>query len=252
MTRERYDRQIHFSGIGPEGQKRVQRGQVTIIGLGALGSNIASLLARAGVGKLRLVDGDRVELSNLQRQDLYDEADARASRLKVEAARDRLAAINSEVAVQICPVMLEPGNARELIAGSDIVLDGTDNFQARYTINRACLQEGIPWVYGGVAASFGMTATIIPERSGCLRCLFGEEPGSALTAQTSGIIGSIVRVIAALEVSEALKWLVGADELLNRWLLMVDVWWNEFSRVDFGPVPDCPDCGGAAGGRGYR
>jgi len=242
---ERYSRQILFPPIGEAGQRRLAESSVVLIGCGALGSTIADGLVRAGVGRLVIVDRDFVELNNLQRQMLFDEEDVAQQLPKAVAAARRLARINSSVTVEPVVTDVHAGNVLELIQGADLVLDGTDNFETRYLINDACLTAGIPWVYGGVVAASGMSMTIRPGESACLRCVFRDPPppGSLPTCDVAGIISPIVRIIGAVEVSEALKLLVGTGKP-NPGLLSVEVWDLAFDVIELGgPVPDCPACG---------
>jgi adenylyltransferase/sulfurtransferase len=242
---ERYVRQVQFPPIGPEGQRRLLESTAVLIGCGALGSTIADGLVRAGVGRLVIVDRDFVELNNLQRQMLFDEEDVLQQLPKAVAAARHLQKINSTVAVEPIVTDVHAGNVQDLIRGADVVLDGTDNFETRYLINDACVAAGIPWVYGGVVAASGMSMTILPGQSACLRCVFREPPppGSLPTCDVVGIISPIVRIIGGVEVSEALKILTGSGRP-NRGLLSVEVWDLSFEVVELGgPSPDCPTCG---------
>lgn len=242
---ERYVRQVQFPPIGPEGQRRLQESTAVLIGCGALGSTIADGLVRAGVGRLVLVDRDFVELNNLQRQMLFTEEDVLQQLPKAVAAARHLRKINSSVTVEPIVADVHAGNIQDLIRGANVVLDGTDNFETRYLINDACVAAGIPWVYGGVVAASGMSMTILPGESACLRCVFREPPppGSLPTCDVAGVISPIVRIIGGVEVSEALKLLTGSGRP-NRGLLSVEVWDLSFEVVELGgPVPDCPTCG---------
>jgi adenylyltransferase/sulfurtransferase len=245
MELDRYARQMTFPHIGEEGQRKLLSSSVAVIGIGGLGTHIADNLARAGVGRLKLVDGDRVELSNLQRQLLFDEEDATEALPKAEAAAKRLASINSQVEVEPLIVDVTRHNIEEIVGDVDLVLDGCDNFQTRYLINDACLKHGIPWVYGGAVASYGMSMTIIPHQTPCLRCVFPEVPpaGSVITSFTDGVLASIVSIIAALEGSEALKLLTGQG-LPNQGLIHIDIWENRFEVFSVHRAgEDCPACG---------
>ena len=179
MSDDRYSRQTLFPGIGPEGQERLARSRVLVVGAGALGSASLDMLVRAGVGTVRFVDRDTVETSNLQRQSLYDEEDAREGRPKAESARRRLAAINSEVKLEPLALDLHAGNIREVMEGMDLVLDATDNFETRYLINDAAIATGTPWIYAACVGSYGMTLTVLPGRTGCLRCVVPDVPPPA-------------------------------------------------------------------------
>jgi adenylyltransferase/sulfurtransferase len=221
---------------------------VTIIGVGATGSVLANHLARAGVGSLRLVDRDFVETSNLQRQLLYDESDVAALLPKAEAAARKLRSINGEIRVEAVVADAAPANILSLIAGADVVLDGTDNFSTRYLINDACLKLGKPWVYCGVVASYGMTMTIRPGgEKPCLRCIMGEmpAPGTVPTCDTAGIIGPIVTLLGSIVSTEAIKLIVGRGDL-NPGMIHVDLWDHTYEQFDVGGRrPDCPACGQA-------
>lgn len=242
---ERYVRQMVFPQVGEEGQRRLLATSAAVIGCGGLGTHIADNLARAGVGRLKLVDRDRVELSNLQRQILFDEQDAASARPKVEAAARKLGTINSQVQVEPLMVEVAQTNVEEIVGDVDLVLDGADNFETRYLVNDACVKLGIPWVYGGAVASYGMTMTIIPYQTPCLRCVFPEAPPreSVVTCVTAGVLASIVAMVAALECSEALKLLLGHGQL-NPGLIHLDVWENRFEVFAVQRrAEDCPTCG---------
>ncbi len=245
--RQRYSRQIFFSPIGEEGQKRIGQSSVLVVGAGALGTVLANNMARAGVRRLRIVDRDFVEESNLQRQILYDEEDVARTLPKAVAAVEKLRRINSEVDYEPVVADVNPGNVRELMAGFDLVLDGTDNFEARMLINDACVKQGIPWIHGACVGSQGLSFNILPGETPCFRCIYQEPPppGAAPTCDTAGVIAPIVNIIASIESAEALKLLVGDREHLSRDLVSVDVWENRFDRVDLSHArrPDCPACG---------
>lgn len=241
----RYARQIIFPPIGEAGQRRLLDAHVTIIGVGATGSILADRLARAGVGHLRLVDRDFVELNNLQRQLVYDEEDVAAVLPKAVAMARKLRRVNSTIRIEEIVADVNPANIAGLIADADVVLDGTDNFTTRYLINDACVKSGKPWVYTGVIASYGMTMTIRPGVTPCLRCVMGElpAPGTVPTCDTAGIIGPIVSLMGSITVAETLKLLVGRGTL-NSGMIHVDLWDNTFEKFDLGgPRPDCPTCG---------
>jgi molybdopterin/thiamine biosynthesis adenylyltransferase len=241
----RYSRQIIFPPIGEEGQRRLLAARVTIIGVGATGSVLADRLARAGVGHLRLVDRDFLELNNLQRQLVYDEEDVAAMLPKAVAMARKLRRINSTIAIEEIVADVNPSNIAGFIADADVVLDGTDNFATRYLINDACVKLGKPWVYTGVIASYGMTMTIRPGVTPCLRCVMGElpAPGTVPTCDTAGIIGPIVSLMGSIAVAEALKLLLGRGAL-NSGMIHVDLWEDTFDKFEIGgPRPDCPTCG---------
>lgn len=242
---DRYSRQIIFPGVGEEGQRRLLASRVTLIGCGALGTVLANSLTRAGVGELRIVDRDYVEWSNLQRQILFDEQDAREGRPKAVAAAAKLAQINSEIRVEAVVEDLGPDNAERLLRDADVVLDGADNFETRYVVNDACVKLGRPWVYAAAIASYGVVMPIVPGDTPCLRCVFVQPPpaGGADTCDTAGVLGPLPGVIASFAATEAIKLLVGAREQLSRGLLWIDVWYNSVQRTPLGgPVADCPTC----------
>lgn len=243
---ERYSRQILFDGIGQAGQRRLLEARALIIGCGALGTAQAEALARAGVGRLRLVDRDFVEASNLQRQTMFTESDARDRLPKAIACANHLAEINSDIKIETEIADVNHSNVERLIKECDIVLDGTDNFATRYLINDACVKHQVNWVYGAVVGSYGVTMTIRPHVSPCLRCIFEEAPppASAPTCDTAGVIMPIISIIAAVQVSEALKLLTGQEEKLHQALLQFDVWQNDWRRINLGaPIADCQTCG---------
>ncbi len=242
---ERYSRQILFAGIGAEGQRRLAGARAAIIGCGALGSSQAEALARAGVGHLRIVDRDFVEASNLQRQTMFTEADARERLPKAVACVNRIAAINSEIEAEAEVLDVNHTNVERLVKDCDVVLDGTDNFATRYLINDACVKHGVNWIYGAAVSSYGVTMTVRPKVSPCLRCVFEETPpaGSAETCDTSGVIMPIISIVAAVQVSEALKLLTGQVEKLHNSLMQFDVWSNEWRRIALkASLPECPVC----------
>jgi molybdopterin/thiamine biosynthesis adenylyltransferase len=244
---ERYSRQMILPGWGREKQEQLAEKTAVVVGCGALGSHVASHLARAGVGRLVLADRDFVEIHNLPRQALYTEADAAAGVPKAVAAARRLRQINSLVEVQERVMDVNADTVEGLIAGADLVLDGADNFEVRYLVNEVCVKQGLPWVYGGVLGTYGLTAAILPGQTPCLRCLLGPMPphGSVPTCETAGILGPVVAVIAALEVTEGLKILLGQQEALLHSLIMVDVWSGDFERAqthkEGGGCPVCDE-----------
>lgn len=241
----RYARQIIFPPIGEAGQARLREARVTIIGVGATGSILADRLARAGVGHLRLVDRDFLELNNLQRQLVYDEDDVAAMLPKAVAMAQKLRHINSDIVIEEIVADVNSTNIAGFVADADLVLDGTDNFATRYLINDICVKLGKPWIYTGVIASYGMTMTIRPGSTPCLRCIMGElpAPGTVPTCDTAGIIGPIVSLMGSVAVSEALKVLVGQG-VLNNGMIHIDLWENSFDKFDLGgPRPECPTCG---------
>ncbi|MFM9905479.1 MAG: ThiF family adenylyltransferase [Pyrinomonadaceae bacterium] len=243
---ERYTRQILFSVIGEAGQARLLNSRVLLVGCGALGAVHAEMLARAGVGHLRIVDRDFVEFTNLQRQTLFNESNAAERLPKVIAAKTRIAEINSEIDVEAIIADVNYSNIEPLITGCDLVLDGTDNFQVRYLLNDACVKNGVTWIYGAAVSSYGTTMTIIPGKTPCLRCIFDEMPdaGSSPTCDTAGVIMPIIATVAATQVAEAMKILVGDLKSLHGSLMQFDVWANDRQRIKLGePNPDCKTCG---------
>lgn len=245
LIAERYSRQALFSGIGPEGQGKLLRAHVAIVGVGATGAATASLLARAGVGTLTLIDRDFVEESNLQRQVLFDEADARESLPKVEAARRRIASFAGGIAVRGHVTDLVPANVHDLLAGAGIILDATDNFETRYLLNDYAVEQNKPWIYAAAVGAYAVTMNILPGDTACLSCIFPRPPGGAVeTCDTAGILNSAVNLAASIQVTEALKWLVGASGKMRRTLLSCNLWSNEWAEVAAAkPHPDCDVCG---------
>jgi len=243
---DRYSRQILFDGIGKEGQSRLSESRVLIVGCGALGSAQVEALARAGVGKLRIADRDFVESSNLQRQTMFTESDANERLPKAIACAEHVREINSEITVEAEIVDVNHSNIERLIKDCDVLLDGTDNFSTRYLINDACVKHSVKWIYGAAVGSYGVTMTIRPHESPCLRCVFPEPPpaASAPTCDTAGVIMPIISIVAAVQVTEALKLLTGQPETLHKSLMQFDVWRNEWRRIGIGdPAPDCLTCG---------
>jgi adenylyltransferase/sulfurtransferase len=242
---ERYSRQILFSGIGKEGQARLLRSRVLIVGCGALGSAQAESLARAGVGNLRIVDRDFVEASNLQRQTMFTERDALERTPKAIAAANHIREFAAGIAVEPEIADVNKSNIERLIKDCDVVLDGTDNFATRYLINDACVKHEIDWIYGAAVGSYGVTMTIRPHQTACLRCVFEEAPpaASAPTCDTAGVIMPIISIVAAVQIAEALKLLTGQVESLHRSLMQFDVWRNEWRKINPGPpAPGCSTC----------
>ncbi|MET0624185.1 MAG: ThiF family adenylyltransferase [Pyrinomonadaceae bacterium] len=242
---ERYSRQILFEGIGETGQRRLGASRALVVGCGALGSAHVEMLARAGVGSLRVVDRDFVEESNLQRQTMFTERDARERTPKAVAAARRVAEINSEVECEAEVADVNQSNVERLIEGCDVVLDGTDNFATRFLVNDACVKRGVAWVYGAAVGSYGVTLTVRPRVTPCLRCVFPEVPaaGSAPTCDTAGVIMPVISIVAAVQVAEALKLLTGNVDSLHGGLMQFDVWRNEWRRISAGErAADCPAC----------
>ena len=244
---ERYSRQILFRGIGPEGQRKLASARVAIVGCGATGSALAGLLARAGVGTLRIVDRDYVEPSNLQRQSLFDEMDAAESLPKAIAAARKIAAFNSQIVIEPKVEDLVPANIEALLGGMSLILDGTDNFETRYLINDYAVDRSLPWIYSAAVGSYAVTLSVLPGQTACLACLFPDSPGGmAETCETSGILNSAVSLVASVAATEALKLLVAGPNApqLRQTLLSFDVWTNEHAEISAAkPRPGCRACG---------
>jgi adenylyltransferase/sulfurtransferase len=243
---DRYSRQVLFKEIGADGQGRLSQSRAVVVGCGATGSALASLLARSGVGTLRILDRDYVEPSNLQRQTLFDENDARESVPKAIAAARQIARFNSQIVVEPYVADLTPGNVDSLLGGADLILDGTDNFETRYLINDYALKNSVAWIYSAAVGSYTLTMNILPRETACLSCIFPESPrGTVETCETAGILNSAVNLVASIAATEALKFLVGARSKMRRTLLSWDVWSNE--RVELSasrPREECRTCGG--------
>ena len=242
---ERYSRQVLYPGIGEQGQRRLAAGHVAVVGCGATGAAAAALLARAGVGALTLIDRDFVEESNLQRQVLFDEADALESLPKAEAARRKIAQFNSHVEVHAHVVDLAPSNIRSLLGEAAIILDATDNFETRYLLNDYAVEQGRPWIYAAAVGAYAATMNILPGETACLACLFPQPPGGMVdTCDTAGILNTAVNFAASVEVTEALKFLVGAKDQMRRTLLGRDLWTNDQAEINAAtPRAQCTVCG---------
>jgi adenylyltransferase/sulfurtransferase len=241
---ERYSRQVLYPGIGVEGQEKLAAAHVAIVGCGATGAAAASLLARAGIGTLTLIDRDFVEESNLQRQVLFDEEDARLALPKAEAAKRKIALFNSEITVKAHISDLVPANIHALLGEAHLILDATDNFETRYLLNDYAVEQHKPWIYAAAIGSYAVTMNILPEETACLACIFPKPPGGTVeTCDTAGILNSAVNLAASIEVTEALKLLTGAKDKLRRSLLSFDLWTNERSEVGTArPRADCEVC----------
>lgn len=241
---------MRFAPLGEAGQERISSSRALVVGCGALGSVIANTLARAGVGRLRIVDRDFLELNNLQRQVLYDEADVASGLPKAIAAANKLRSINSQIEIEPLVADISAANILELMQGVDVVVDGTDNFETRYLLNDAALKLGTPWVYGGCIGAEGQSMTILPGESPCLRCLMPEAPppGAAPTCDSAGILGPIINVIASIEAMEALKILAGNRDAVSRALTVIDLWDNRVRQVKLESLlaqrDRCPACQG--------
>ena len=243
--RDRYSRQTMFPGIGDAGQRKLSSGHVVIIGCGALGSNIATLLVRAGVGKVSIVDRDFIEYHNLQRQVLFDEDDIKAGLPKAIAAERHLKKVNSSVEIEGIVADANYTNIEKFCRGADVILDGLDNFETRLLINDVALKHKVPWVYGGAIAANGMTMTIMPGEPPCLRCISPvlPDPETSLTCETAGIVGTVPAIIGSLQATEAMKPLIGTEDI-NRGLTVIDVWKGTFHNLKIEPRADCPACRG--------
>jgi molybdopterin/thiamine biosynthesis adenylyltransferase len=227
----RYSRQMRFASWGEQGQERFGASRVAIVGCGALGTVQAEILTRAGIGLLRIIDRDLVELSNLQRQFLFSEADAKDGTPKAVAAARRLGQINSEVALEPIVADLSPSNIEELLEGIDLILDATDNFETRYLINDFSVRENIPWIYGAAVASYGLKLAIIPNVTACLKCIYPEPPqGAQPTCETAGVLGTVTAAIAAFQTADAMKILAGGPDMIAR-LTSIDLWTGEIRQI---------------------
>jgi molybdopterin-synthase adenylyltransferase len=258
--RERFSRQILFAGIGEAGQRKLLDSAVVLVGCGALGTAAANLLVRAGVGRLRIIDRDFVEVSNLQRQTLFEESDAEQKLPKAVAAEKRLRGIDSQCSIEGAVADLTPANALELLGGFQVILDGTDNFETRLLMNDAAIQLGIPWIYAAAVGSAGVTMTIVPGETACLACLLGggggEGGGVEETCDTVGILNTAATAIAAVQVTEAIQILIGVEATggplnsgrpnsgrLKGRLTSIDVWKGEYRSIQVARNPDCVACG---------
>ena len=242
---EKYSRQMLFAGIGEEGQQRLLASSAVIVGCGAIGAASAGLLVRAGVGRVRIIDRDFVEPSNLQRQTLFDESDARSAIPKAVAAERKLRTVNSSISIQGLVADLNPRNAEELLARFDLILDGTDNFETRFLVNDYAVQSNRPWIYAAAVASYGVTMTVRPGISPCLACLLESSShghGLEETCDTVGVLGPIVNLIASLEAAEALKLLAGRERALHGRLISCDVWSGHFQSLRVAQNPACRAC----------
>lgn len=244
FDRERYSRQTLFPPIGQAGQERLAGAKVTVIGCGALGTVSAEMLVRAGVGQVTIIDRDFVEVSNLQRQSLFTEEDAKLTVPKAVAAQRVLSQVNSAVEIQGLVEDLTFENIDRLCSGAEVIVDGTDSFEVRFLINDFAVRENRPWVYGAALGSYGISWAVVPGLTPCLRCLFEEPPpaGSVETCDTAGVIAPIIHVVASYQVAQALKLLVGAEPDARS--LQVDIWKGTWRAMEFnGPVEDCRCCG---------
>ncbi|MDQ0162467.1 MoeB/ThiF family adenylyltransferase [Aeribacillus alveayuensis] len=240
---ERYSRQILFAPIGEKGQEKLLKSHVLIVGAGALGCASAEMLTRAGVGKLTIIDRDYVDYSNLGRQQLYTEEDAKQSLPKAIAAKKHLQEINKEITIRAVVGDFTPSNAEGLLERVDLILDGTDNFETRFLINDLSMKKNIPWIYGACLKSYGMSVSIIPKETPCLTCLMKAIPHDGMTCDTVGVIAPVVQMVASYQVTETIKYLVGQP--VSKELVSFDVWNRQHSIVDMAKLKkeDCPSCG---------
>lgn len=250
-TWSRYSRQMLFPEIGREGQRKLADRRVLLLGCGALGTVLADTLVRAGVGFVRIVDRDYVELNNLQRQILFNEHDVAEGSPKAVAAAERLAKINSTVKVEPVVADAHSGNIESFAEGMNLLLDGTDNFETRFLINDVAVKRRVPWVYGACVGSIGMVMPIVPGVTPCLRCVWGEPPppGVSPTCDTAGVLAPIVHVVASLQAVEAMKILTGRTDVVSRDLVQIDVWKGKFDAFDMSGAREGGDCPCCKGGR---
>ena len=242
---DRYSRQILFPGIGEKGQKKLGNSSIAIIGCGALGTVIATILVRAGIGRIKIIDRDFIEYHNLQRQVLFDEDDINNQLPKAVAAEKHVRKVNSAIEIQGVVADVNYSNIEKLVSGVDLILDGLDNRETRFLINDVSLKHKIPWVYGGAISSYGMTMNIIPDETPCLRCMWHgtTEKGLAMTCDTAGVIAPAPFIIGSLQSTEAIKILTGAENI-NRDLISIDVWAGDFKHFKIARRSDCPSCQG--------
>jgi molybdopterin/thiamine biosynthesis adenylyltransferase len=245
--REKYSRQILFAGLGEQGQEQLLKSSAVIVGCGALGTVAANLLVRSGTARVRIIDRDFVEMSNLQRQTLFEESDAREALPKAVAAERRLQAINSDAVIEGIVADLTSANAVDLLSGFDLILDATDNFETRLLLNDAAVSLGIPWIYAAVVGSYGVTMTVLPGQTACLACLLesgerGASLGAEATCDTVGVLNAAVGVIASIEAAEAMKLLAKRNEALHGKMVSYDVWSGTFQSIRVARNPDCRAC----------
>lgn len=245
--KERYSRQMIFHEMGQAGQMKLAQSRVMILGCGGLGSASASILARAGIGHLKLVDRDFLELNNLQRQILYDEHDVKEGLPKAIAAQRKIEQINSTIHAEPVVDDVNRFNIEKLISDIDLIIDAADNFETRFLLNEACAKHKRPWIYGAAIESYGLAMTIIPDRTACLRCIMDHipQPGSINTCESVGVLASIVLIIASIQCAEAMKILTGQQQEIAHHLISIDVWQNSYETIDVSKehLPkNCPVC----------
>jgi len=243
-NQDRYSRQVRFAPLGEAGQRQLSDSRVLVCGCGALGAAIANTLVRAGVGFVRIVDRDFLELSNLQRQVLYDEDDIAAGLPKAIAAAGKLQKINSQITIDPVVADVTHKNIEQLAGDVDVIVDGTDNFEIRFLLNDFALAHGKPWVYGGVIGAEGQSMTIVPGETACLACLLPEPPppGVTPTCDSAGILGSAVNMVAAIQSTEAIKLLSGSSDAISRKLTIIDLWTNRYRGVELAKLREAGDC----------
>lgn len=244
MNLQRYSRQTVINGFGTEGQKKLTNSRVVIIGIGATGTVIANNLCRAGIGYLRLVDRDYAELTNLQRQTLYTEEDAKNQTPKAVAAFEHLKLVNTEIQLEPVVADVNSGNIETLISDVDLVLDGSDNLELRYLINEACVKFSKPWIYSGALVGNGMTMNIIPGKTPCLHCFMPHAAATAdrPTCSSAGVLNGITGIVASIASTEAIKILIGSENI-RKSLITFDIWENWFQEIEVNKNKDCPICG---------
>ena len=242
---QRYHRQMAVGEIGLNGQRQLREASVLIVGVGGLGSWVAELLARSGVGRLVIADDDKVDITNIHRQGLYDQSHAQAGDLKVIAAAGRLAKINSEVVVEPHQLRVEASNIADLSGRTDLIIDGTDNFHTRFIINDYSVKHSLPWVFAGVVSAEAQIMPVIPNKSACLRCIFDSPPPPCTdpTCRQTGVLAPAVAAIASMQALEAIKILVGRSDAVSPYLTKIDFWTNQIQRLNAAKAPDCPCCG---------
>lgn len=244
---DRYSRQLLYQNIGEDGQKKLLNSKIALIGCGALGTTAANSLVRAGIGHLIIADRDFIETNNLQRQVLFDENDVAQGIPKAEAARNKLVEINSEVTIEARVTDVNSQSIEEIIQGCDLILDGADNFETRFLINDVAVKYKIPWVYGACISSQGLAFPILPYETPCLRCIFetAPPPGMTPTCDTAGIISPIVQVVSAIQVTEAMKILMGRKDSVLRQMVSIDLWEGSFRKFNvegYREASECPTC----------
>jgi molybdopterin-synthase adenylyltransferase len=241
----KYIKQTNFNGIGIEGQKLLNKAKILLIGCGALGTVIANSLARAGVGYLRIVDRDFVEMSNLHRQILFDEEDVNNNMPKVEAAGQKLRKINSSIEIETIIKDVNSITIENLTEGMDLIIDGTDNFKTRYLINDVAFAKNIPWIYGGAIGSTGIVKSFIPGKGPCLRCFMNVPPptGSLATCDTAGVINTITGMVGLYEANEAIKYVTNNKDKMEKHMIYFDIWDNTYETIELKQKENCPCCG---------